>query len=161
MQPKRVGKSNQLTNGTAVSWMTGNPEVEIDTNLSLLAYGMLDERREFRPISQYNGVNRSPLRPGGSLVYILVPWKPVVIVWALLSGMILAGFIGSSLLQGKDPFARPCERNRECGGNKRKAWMPIPLGVMGIIAPRWVRFGDIFLCTHRGPPFLLEFIWWS
>jgi hypothetical protein len=48
MQPKRVGKSNQLTNGTAVSWMTGNPEVE--TNLSLLAYGMLDERREFRPI---------------------------------------------------------------------------------------------------------------
>jgi hypothetical protein len=40
-------------------------------------------------------------------VYILVPWKPVVIVWALLSGMILAGFIGSSLLQGKDPFAPP------------------------------------------------------
>jgi len=38
-------------------------------------------------------------------MYILVPWKPVVIVWLLLSGMILAGFIGSSLLQGKDPFA--------------------------------------------------------
>ena len=38
-------------------------------------------------------------------MYILVPWKPVVIVWGLLSGMILAGFIGSSLLQGKDPFA--------------------------------------------------------
>lgn len=38
-------------------------------------------------------------------MYILVPWKPVVIVWALLSGMIFAGFIGSSLLQGKDPFA--------------------------------------------------------
>ena len=40
-------------------------------------------------------------------MYILVPWKPVVIVWALLSGMIFAGFIGSSLLQGKDPFAPP------------------------------------------------------
>lgn len=40
-------------------------------------------------------------------MYILVPWKPVVIVWALLSGMILAGFIGSSVLQGKDPFAPP------------------------------------------------------
>jgi len=41
------------------------------------------------------------------VVYILVPWKPVVIVWLLLSGMIFAGFIGSSLLQGKDPFAPP------------------------------------------------------
>ena len=40
-------------------------------------------------------------------MYILVPWKPVVIVWALLSGMVLAGFIGSSLLHGKDPFAPP------------------------------------------------------
>lgn len=38
-------------------------------------------------------------------MYILVPWKPVVIVWLLLSGMILAGFIGSSLLKGRDPFA--------------------------------------------------------
>jgi hypothetical protein len=45
-------------------------------------------------------------------VYILVPWKPVVIVWALLSGMILAGFIGSSLLQGKDPFAPPTTAQR-------------------------------------------------
>lgn len=40
-------------------------------------------------------------------MYILVPWKPVVIVWLLLSGMIFAGFVGSSLLQGKDPFAPP------------------------------------------------------
>ena len=45
-------------------------------------------------------------------MYILVPWKPVVIVWALLSGMILAGFIGSSLLQGKDPFAPPANTQR-------------------------------------------------
>jgi len=45
-------------------------------------------------------------------VYILVPWKPVVIVWALLSGMVLAGFIGSSLLQGKDPFAPPANMQR-------------------------------------------------
>ena len=36
---------------------------------------------------------------------ILVPWKPVVLVWGLLSGMILVSFIGSSVLQGKDPFA--------------------------------------------------------
>jgi hypothetical protein len=36
---------------------------------------------------------------------ILVPWKPVVIVWGVLSAMILFGFVASSVLQGKDPFA--------------------------------------------------------
>ena len=38
---------------------------------------------------------------------ILVPWKPVVIVWVwgLLSAMIFFGFVASSVLQGKDPFA--------------------------------------------------------
>ena len=36
---------------------------------------------------------------------ILVPWKPVVFVWGLLSGMILVGFVASSLLEGKNPFA--------------------------------------------------------
>ena len=36
---------------------------------------------------------------------ILVPWKPVVLVWGLLSGMIFFGFVASSVLQGKDPFA--------------------------------------------------------
>jgi hypothetical protein len=38
-------------------------------------------------------------------MYILVPWKPVVIVWGLLSAMILFGFVASSVLKGKDPFA--------------------------------------------------------
>ena len=38
-------------------------------------------------------------------MYILVPWKPVVLVWGLLSGMIFIGFVASSVLQGKDPFA--------------------------------------------------------
>jgi hypothetical protein len=36
---------------------------------------------------------------------ILIPWKPVVLVWGLLSGMIFFGFVASSVLQGKDPFA--------------------------------------------------------
>jgi hypothetical protein len=36
---------------------------------------------------------------------ILVPWKPVVLVWGLLSEMIFFGFVASSVLQGKDPFA--------------------------------------------------------
>ena len=37
-------------------------------------------------------------------MYILVPWKPVVLVWGLLSGMILVGFVASSVLKGQDPF---------------------------------------------------------
>jgi hypothetical protein len=36
---------------------------------------------------------------------ILVPFKPLVLVLGLMSGFIFAGFIGSSLLQGKAPFA--------------------------------------------------------
>ena len=36
---------------------------------------------------------------------ILGPWKPVVLVWGVLSGMILVSFVASSLLAGKDPFA--------------------------------------------------------
>ena len=38
-------------------------------------------------------------------MYILVPWKPVVLVWGLLSAMIFFGFVASSVLQGKDPLA--------------------------------------------------------
>src|ERR1700692_3148592 len=57
-------------------------------------------------VSQYNGGNREPLFvPGGSGMYILVPWKPVVLVWGLLSAMIFFGFVASSVLEGKDPFA--------------------------------------------------------
>ena len=33
---------------------------------------------------------------------VLVPWKPVVLVWGLLTAMILIGFTASSLLQGTD-----------------------------------------------------------
>ena len=55
--------------------------------------------------SQYNSANRQPLFvPGGSAMYILVPWKPVVLVWGLLSGMILVSFVASFLLEGKKPF---------------------------------------------------------
>jgi hypothetical protein len=36
---------------------------------------------------------------------ILVPWKPVVLGWGLLSAMIFLGFVASSLREGKDPFA--------------------------------------------------------
>jgi len=35
---------------------------------------------------------------------ILVPWKPVVLVWGLLSAMILVSFVASSVLEGKSPL---------------------------------------------------------
>jgi hypothetical protein len=36
---------------------------------------------------------------------VLVPRKPAVLVWGLLSAMIFFGFVASSVLEGKDPFA--------------------------------------------------------
>jgi hypothetical protein len=36
---------------------------------------------------------------------ILIPWKPVVIVWGLLSAMILFGYFAGSLTKGQNPFA--------------------------------------------------------
>jgi hypothetical protein len=36
---------------------------------------------------------------------ILVPLKLVVLVWLFLSAMLLAGYVVSSLIRGKTPFA--------------------------------------------------------
>jgi predicted lipid-binding transport protein (Tim44 family) len=36
---------------------------------------------------------------------IFFPWKPVVMIWLLLSTMILAGYIASALMEGRNPFA--------------------------------------------------------
>jgi hypothetical protein len=38
-------------------------------------------------------------------MHILLPLKPVVVVWGLLSAMIFFGFVASSVLEGKDPFS--------------------------------------------------------
>jgi hypothetical protein len=53
-------------------------------------------------------------------MYILLPWKPVVLVWGLLSAMIFFGFFASLVLQGKHPFApgttmtQPLRENGRC-----------------------------------------------
>lgn len=36
---------------------------------------------------------------------ILIPWKPVVVVWCLLAAMLWVGYVGFSVLEGKNPFA--------------------------------------------------------
>lgn len=36
---------------------------------------------------------------------VLVPWKPVVLVFGLLSALIFVSYFGAALIQGKDPFA--------------------------------------------------------
>jgi hypothetical protein len=44
-------------------------------------------------------------------VHILVPSKPVVLVWGLLSAMIFFGFVASSVLEGKAPLRARCDRH--------------------------------------------------
>ena len=36
---------------------------------------------------------------------ILIPWKPVVVVWCLLAAMLWVGYVSYSVLEGKNPFA--------------------------------------------------------
>jgi hypothetical protein len=43
------------------------------------------------------------LNPEAAML-ILLPFKPVVLVLGLLTGLIFIGFVGSSLLEGKEPF---------------------------------------------------------
>ena len=50
------------------------------------------------------------------LVLVLVPWKPVVLIWALLTAMILVGFSASSMFQGSDhPVAPGVAAGRSAG----------------------------------------------
>ncbi len=42
--------------------------------------------------------------PGGRLMLILVPWKPVVIVFGFLAALILFGYYGSALIKDKNLF---------------------------------------------------------
>ena len=36
---------------------------------------------------------------------ILVPWKPVVILFGFLAALVLFSYFGTALIQGKNPFA--------------------------------------------------------
>lgn len=43
--------------------------------------------------------------PGGQLMLILVPWKPVLLVFGFFTALILFSYYGSALIEGKNPFA--------------------------------------------------------
>jgi hypothetical protein len=55
---------------------------------------------------------------------IFVPLKPVALVWGLLSGMILIGFIASSMLQGKNPFTPAAAVTQSRDAKTRSAQLP-------------------------------------
>jgi len=55
---------------------------------------------------------------------VLIPWKPVVLVWGLLTAMILVGFTASSLLQGTDHPSAPGAPATRSTGVKRDAARP-------------------------------------
>jgi hypothetical protein len=52
---------------------------------------------------------------------VLIPWKPVVLVWGLLTAMILVGFTASSLMQGTDHPSASGTRATRSTGMKRDA----------------------------------------
>lgn len=54
---------------------------------------------------------------------VLVPWKPVVILWLLLSGMVLTGYVASRLMEGK-PLFTPYSLHRSDHGSHHRAHRP-------------------------------------
>jgi len=42
---------------------------------------------------------------------ILIPWKPVVVCWCLIAAMLWVGYIGYSVVEGKNPFAMAHHRS--------------------------------------------------
>ncbi len=100
------------------------------------------------------------LRPWRSAMYILVPWKPVVLVWGLLSGMILVSFIASSLLEEKIPsgdvsaFSRHVRQNRGDSKAVNGAWYSCRRGTESRCRPavfsRYGFSGESREVRHRG-----------
>jgi hypothetical protein len=40
-------------------------------------------------------------------MFILVPWKPVALIVVILGALVFVGYVGSSLMQGRNPFGMP------------------------------------------------------
>jgi hypothetical protein len=58
------------------------------------------------PESLYNSGAEGFRRPGGIVpMVILIHCRPIVFIWLLLSAILWCGYVGSSLMEGKSPFA--------------------------------------------------------
>ena len=42
---------------------------------------------------------------------ILIPWKPLVVAWCALAAILWVGYVGYSVLEGKNPFAMAQHRS--------------------------------------------------
>lgn len=40
-------------------------------------------------------------------MFILVPWKPVALIVGILGALVFVCYVGSSLMQGRNPFGMP------------------------------------------------------
>jgi hypothetical protein len=45
-------------------------------------------------------------------MFILVPWKPVALIVGILGAMVFVGYVGSSLMQGRNPFGMPAAQTQ-------------------------------------------------
>jgi hypothetical protein len=48
---------------------------------------------------------RAEGRPGVGARWLFIPWKPIVVIWLLLSAMLWCGYVGSALIERNNPFA--------------------------------------------------------
>jgi hypothetical protein len=73
---------------------------------------------------------------------VLVPWKPVVILWLLLSALVLFGYVASSIITGGKmfvPYPAHVDRNQSAPCKaERTSGCPAPggRGVAGRERPR-------------------------
>lgn len=45
-------------------------------------------------------------------MFIFVPWKPVALVVVVLAALVFAGYVSSSLMQGRNPFGMPAAQSQ-------------------------------------------------
>ncbi len=45
-------------------------------------------------------------------MFILVPWKPVALIVGILGALVFVGYVGSSLMQGRNPFGMPAAQSQ-------------------------------------------------
>jgi hypothetical protein len=82
----------------------GNRKLRVDADyVGLVRRDHFPRYRELGLALEYEVGRRLRSIPEVAMM-ILIPFKPVILVLGLLTGLIFVGFVGSSLLEGKEPF---------------------------------------------------------